>query len=88
MKELAALAYRDTAPDRDYWKNEMAQAIREIQQMYDDKMDSMKLELENYYTSKVTFRVLSIHPNLRFSNIVESHEIVHHCLTMLFNIFN
>ncbi|ESO10791.1 hypothetical protein HELRODRAFT_185279 [Helobdella robusta] len=53
MKELAALAYRDIAPDRDYWKNEMAQAIREIQQMYDDKMDTIRSELETHYSSKV-----------------------------------
>ena len=53
MKELAALAYRDTAPERDYWKNEMAQALREIQEMYDDKFDSIRTELETHYTTKV-----------------------------------
>lgn len=54
MKELAALAYRDTSPEtRDYWKNEMAQAIREIQQMYEDKMDLMRADIETTYTNKV-----------------------------------
>lgn len=54
MKELAALAYRETSPEtRDFWKNELAQAIREIQQMYDDKMDLMRADMESSYTVKV-----------------------------------
>lgn len=54
MKELAALAYRDTSPEtRDYWRNELQQAIREIQQMYEDKMDLMKVQLESNYTVKL-----------------------------------
>jgi len=54
MKELAALAYRDTtAESRDFWKNEMAQAIREIEQMYADKLDTMKVEMESSYNLKV-----------------------------------
>ena len=56
MKELAALAYRDTSPEsRDFWKNEMAQAIREIEQMYADKLDTMKTEMESQYNLKVGF---------------------------------
>lgn len=51
---MAALAYRDTTSEnREFWKNEMAQALREIQQMYDDKMDTMRGELEAYYNLKV-----------------------------------
>ena len=54
MKELSALAYRDSAPEsRDFWKNELAQAIREIQQMYEDKTDGMRADLESTYTVKV-----------------------------------
>jgi len=54
MKELAALAYRDTLPEsRDFWKNEMAQAIREIEQMYAEKLDMMKTEMESSYDLKV-----------------------------------
>ena len=54
MKELAALAYRDTtAENREFWKNEMGQALREIQQVYDDKMESMKGEMETFYNLKV-----------------------------------
>jgi len=51
---LAALAYRDTtAENRDFWRNEMGQALREIQEMYDDKIDSMKNEMEASYNLKV-----------------------------------
>lgn len=51
---MAALAYRDTtAENRDFWRNEMGQALREIQEMYDDKIDSMKNEMEASYNLKV-----------------------------------
>lgn len=54
LKELQALAYRDTTSEnREYWKNEMGQALREIQQAYDDKIDGMRGELETHYTRKV-----------------------------------
>ena len=56
MKELAILAHRNgTADEKNYWKNEMTQAIQEIQQMYDKKMESMRGELELYYSQKVLF---------------------------------
>lgn len=54
MKELAALAYRDTTSEnREYWKTEMGQALREIQQAYDDKIDGVRAELESFYNLKV-----------------------------------
>jgi len=54
MKELAALAYRDTTNEnREFWKSELANAIREIQSTYDEKLDSMRGELETYYNMKV-----------------------------------
>ena len=54
MKELAALAYRDTtAENRDFWKNEMGNALREIQAAYDEKLEAMRAELEAYYNMKV-----------------------------------
>jgi len=54
MKELAALAYRDTTNEnREFWKNEMGQALREIQTIYDEKLDIMRGELESYYNLKV-----------------------------------
>ena len=54
LKELAALAYRDTtAENREFWKNEMGQALREIHQVYDEKLDGMRGELETFYNLKV-----------------------------------
>ncbi len=51
---MAALAYRDTtAENRSFWKNEMAKALREIQDTYDEKLDHMKREMETYYNLKV-----------------------------------
>ena len=55
MKELAALAYRDTTSEnREFWKNEMANALREISSTYDEKLDAMRGELETYYNLKVS----------------------------------
>lgn len=54
MKELGALAYRDTtAENREYWKSELAVAIRDLQAEYETKVDMIKSELETNYTSKV-----------------------------------
>lgn len=54
LKELSALAYRDTtAENREFWKNEMGQALREIHQVYDDKLDGMRAEMETFYNLKV-----------------------------------
>ncbi|CAI9729291.1 neurofilament medium polypeptide-like [Octopus vulgaris] len=54
LKELAALAYRDTtAENREFWRNELSQAIRDIQQEYDAKCDQMRGDMEAYYNLKV-----------------------------------
>lgn len=54
MKELAALAYRDTTQEnREFWKSEMSGALREISQAYDGKLDDMRSEMETYYNMKV-----------------------------------
>lgn len=54
MKELAALAYRDTtAENREFWKSEMSLALREIQDTYDEKLESMRGELEGFYNFKL-----------------------------------
>jgi hypothetical protein len=42
--------------NREFWKNEMGQALREIQQVYDDKMELMRGELETFYNLKVWIR--------------------------------
>jgi hypothetical protein len=61
LKELSALAYRDTtAENREFWKNEMGNALREIQHVYDDKMDSMRGEMETFYNLKVSQMTLVI----------------------------
>ena len=54
MKELAALAYRDTTDEnRKFWKSEMSQALREIQDTYDEKLESMRGDVESFYNFKV-----------------------------------
>jgi len=54
LKELAALAYRDTTSEnREFWKNEMGGALRDIQRIYDDKMDSIRNDMETFYNMKV-----------------------------------
>ena len=51
---MASLAYRDTTFEhREFWKNEMGLALREISDVYDEKMDAMKNELETFYSLKV-----------------------------------
>ncbi|CAH1785440.1 unnamed protein product [Owenia fusiformis] len=53
-KELACLAYRDpTQENREFWKNEMAQCLREIQEAYDEKVNSIRGEMETFYNLKV-----------------------------------
>ncbi|XP_064650334.1 60 kDa neurofilament protein-like isoform X2 [Lineus longissimus] len=54
MKELAALAYRDTtAENREFWKNELSQAIHDIQVEYECKLDGMRGELSAFYDAKM-----------------------------------
>lgn len=61
MKELAALAYRDTTSEnREFWKNEMGNALREIQTIYDEKMDVLRGEMETNYNLKVS--IYTHHP--------------------------
>jgi intermediate filament protein if len=54
LKELTDLAYRDTTSEnREFWKNEMGPALREIQLKYDDKMDDLRGEMDTFYNLKV-----------------------------------
>jgi len=66
MKELAALACQDSsAENRDYWKNELQNAIREIQRMYEDKMEQMRGDLESHYNFKVQeFKTGAVRQNM------------------------
>ena len=61
VKELAALVHRDTTSEnREFWKKEMGQALREIQQVYDDKFEAVCGELETFYNHRVSCSVSSI----------------------------
>ena len=54
LKELAALAYRDTTNEnREFWRNEMGNALRDLQQVYDDKLEATRNDVETYYNLKV-----------------------------------
>lgn len=54
LKELAALAYRDTTNEnREFWRNEMGQALRDIQRVYDEKLEDTRNDVETYYNLKV-----------------------------------
>ncbi|ESO03062.1 hypothetical protein HELRODRAFT_173940 [Helobdella robusta] len=66
LRELAALAYRDTTTEnRELWKSEMSSSLRQMQQLYDDKVDDMRKELESFYTMKVQeFRTGATRQNL------------------------
>lgn len=70
MKELAALAYRDTTPEnREYWKNEMSQCLHELQIEYESKLDGMRGELETYYNTKLQeFRTGATRTNMETSH--------------------
>ena len=76
MKELAALAYRDTtAENREFWKNEMGQALREIQNIYDEKLETMRAELDTYYNLKIQeFRTGATRHNMENVHVKEENK--------------
>jgi intermediate filament protein if len=54
LKELAALAYRDTTSEnREFWKNEMGDALRNISVKYEEKMDDLRNEMDTFYNMKM-----------------------------------
>lgn len=73
LKELSALAYRDTtAENREFWKNELSQAIRDIQQEYDIKVDQIRGEMETFYNLKVQeFRTGATKQNMEVTHARE-----------------
>lgn len=87
LKELAALAYRDTtAENREFWKNELGQCLREIQQTYDDKLDGMRNELETYYNMKIQeFRTGATRQNMETVHAKEESKKLRNQLTDLRN---
>lgn len=76
LKELAALAYRDTtAENREFWKNELGQAIREIQHEYDSKVDQIRGDLESFYNLKIQeFRTGSTKQNMEVTHVREENK--------------
>jgi len=85
MKELAALAYRDTTSEnREFWKNELGNALREIQATYDEKLDMMKGELETYYNLKIQeFRTGATRQNMETVHAKEESKKLRTSLTDL-----
>ena len=85
LRELAALAYRDTtAENREYWKSEMAQALQDIQSEYDNKMDMMKNEMESYYNLKVQeVRTHNTRDNMELTHVKEENARIKLLLTDL-----
>jgi intermediate filament protein if len=83
LKELSALAYRDTtAENREFWKNEMGQALREIHQVYDDKMDTIRGELETFYNLKIQeFRTGATRQNMETQHTKEESKKLKSTLT-------
>jgi intermediate filament protein if len=85
MKELAALAYRDTtAENREFWKNELGSCLREIQQTYDDKLAQMKGEMETFYNLKLQeFRTGATRQNMETVHAKEETKRLRNQLTDL-----
>nr|CAA60122.1 neurofilament protein NF70 [Cornu aspersum] len=79
LKELSALAYRDTtAENREFWKNELSQAIRDIQQEYDMKVDQIRGEMETFYNLKVQeFRTGATKQNMEVTHAREETKKLH-----------
>lgn len=76
LKELAALAYRDTtAENREFWKSELAQAIRDIQQEYDAKVDQLRGDMEGFYNLKIQeFRTGATKQNMEVTHVREENK--------------
>ncbi|CAG5134415.1 unnamed protein product, partial [Candidula unifasciata] len=79
LKELSALAYRDTTSEnREFWKNELSQAIRDIQQEYDMKVDQIRGEMETFYNLKVQeFRTGATKQNMEVTHAREETKKLH-----------
>lgn len=76
LKELAALAYRDTTEEnREFWKSELSQAIRDIQKEYDNKVDQIRGDMEGFYNLKIQeFRTGATKQNMEVTHIREENK--------------
>jgi len=75
MKELQTLASPSgpvAVENRDFWKKQLQNAIDEIRRMYEEKMDSMKEELETHYSHKVQeFKTGAVRANIESTKTKE-----------------
>nr|CAB38186.1 cytoplasmic intermediate filament protein [Urechis caupo] len=73
LKELSALICRDTTSEnREFWKNEMGECLREIQDNYDQKLADLHTELESHYSTKLQeFRHGAAKQNMETTNAKE-----------------
>lgn len=56
MKELQALIGQDTYKDnRKFWESEMSNAIRELQNEFDRRLEHQNQQMQSYYQMKVTY---------------------------------
>lgn len=55
MKELQALLSQQPADTRDFFKNELALAIRDIKTEYETIATANKQDMENWYKLKVDY---------------------------------
>lgn len=73
---MSSLAYRDTtAENRNFWRAELSQALQEIQQEYDSKVEDIKTELESVYTLRMQeVRTNNTRGNLENTHIKEENK--------------
>jgi len=56
MTELRALINQDTYKDnRQFWESEMSNAIRELQNEFDRRLDHQNQQMQSYYQMKVRY---------------------------------
>ncbi|GMT33097.1 hypothetical protein PFISCL1PPCAC_24394, partial [Pristionchus fissidentatus] len=54
IKDLQAIASRDTTPEnREFFKNELSSAIRDIREEYDQRTNTQRNDMESWYRLKV-----------------------------------
>ena len=60
MKELQALIGQDSYKDnRKFWESEMSNAIRELQNEFDRRLDHQNQQMQSYYQMKVSYAAKS-----------------------------
>jgi len=59
MKEMQALIGQDNYKDnRKFWEGEMSNAIRELQNEFDRRLDHQNQQMQSYYQMKVCLALL------------------------------